>query len=97
MGGITPRGLAEPRFSAKVNGNRDKTLNLDCTMAHLMASEPARALLDAAMPGWDKGFSSAAAGVIRLRDGLSYSGLDAEAIGKIGTALNAIDNPGPQA
>ena len=97
MGGITPRGLAEPRFGAKVNGNRDKTLNLDCTMAHLMASEPARALLDAAMPGWDKGFPSAAAGVIRLRDGLSYSGLDAEAIGKIGTALNAIDNPGPQA
>lgn len=92
MGGITPRGLTEPRFGARVNGNRDKTLNLDCTMAHLMASEPARALLDAAMPGWDKGFPSAAAGAITLRDGLSYSGLDTEAIADIGTALNAIEN-----
>lgn len=96
MGGITPRGLTEPRFGARVNGNREKTLNLDCSMAHLMASEPARAVLDAAMPGWDKGFPSAAAGVIRLRDGLSYSGLDAEAITRIETALNAIENTGEE-
>lgn len=92
MGGITPRGLTEPRFGARVNGNREKTLNLDCTMAHLMASEPARALLDAAMPGWDKDFPSAAAGVITLRDGLNYRGLDAGAIARIETALNAIEN-----
>lgn len=92
MGGVTPRGLSEPRFGAKVNGNREKALNLDCTMAHLMASAPAKALLDAAVPGWDTGFPSAAAGVIRLRDGLSYSGLDAEAIAGIEVALNAIDN-----
>ncbi|MDO4867147.1 MAG: alpha/beta hydrolase [Clostridia bacterium] len=92
LGGVTPKGLTEPRFGAKVNGNRESTLNLDCTMAHLMASESATALLDAAMPGWSKGFPSAAAGTITLRDGLAYSGLDAGTIAQIEAKLNAIDN-----
>jgi len=51
LGGITPRGLAEPRFGAKVNGNRERTLNLDCTLAHLRGNPAARALLDGAVPG----------------------------------------------
>ena len=92
LGGITPQGLTSPRFGAKVNGNRDKALNLDCTMAYLMASPSARDMLNALVPGWDTGFPSAAAGVITLRDGLSYRGLDPETIARIEAGLNTIDN-----
>ncbi len=93
LGGITPGGLTDPRFGAKINGNREEKLNLDCTIAHLMKSAPARKVLDEFLPGWDKGTPGAAAGVIRLRDGLTYRGLDAKTVADIEAALNAIDNP----
>lgn len=93
LGGVTPGGLAAPRFGAKVNGNREKTLNLDCTLACLMASEPATALLDTALPGWRENTPSAAVGAITLRDGLQYRGMDPEAVAKLEAALRAIPNP----
>ena len=32
LGGMDANGLTAPRFGYKINGNREKTLNLDCTM-----------------------------------------------------------------
>lgn len=92
LGGVTPKGLAAPRFGPKVNGNRERTLNLDCTLAHLMGNPAARALLDAAAPGWGDDLPSGRATVIRLGDALSYMGLDEGRVRAIGERLNAIDN-----
>lgn len=92
LGGVTPRGLAEPRFGAKVNGNREKRLNLDCTLAHLMDNPAARALLDGAAPGWDSDAPSGRATVIRLGDTLRHMGMDERRIRAVGERLNAIDN-----
>ncbi|MBQ3478673.1 MAG: alpha/beta hydrolase [Clostridia bacterium] len=92
LGGITPKGLAAPRFGAKVNGNRERTLNLDCTLAHLMGNPAAKALLDGAVPGWDSDAPSGRATVIRLGDTLRYMGLDECQVRTIEEKLNAIDN-----
>ena len=94
MGGVTAGGLTEPRFGAKVNGNREKTLNLDCTLQYLLAHPQGRALLEEILPSepGKPGFPKAAAGVITLRDSLRYSGLSAEAIQSVEQRLLAIDN-----
>jgi len=92
LGGVTPRGLAKPRFGARVNGNRERTLNLDCTLAHLRGNPAARALLDGAAPGWDEGAPSGRTTVIRLGDTLRFMGLDERGIRAIEEKLNAIDN-----
>ena len=94
MGGISPGGLTAPRFGGKINGNREKTLNLDCTMKHLMQHPQGRALLAEILPAAnDKpSFPQAAAGVITLRDSLRYSGLDSEGIRAIEARLAAIEN-----
>lgn len=92
LGGVTPRGLAAPRFGPKVNGNRERTLNLDCTLAHLMGNPAARALLDEAAPGWDSDAPSGRATVIRLGDTLRYMGMAESGIRAIEAKLNAIDN-----
>ena len=97
LGGITPKGLAAPRFGAKVNGNRERTLNLDCTLAHLMGNPAAKALLDGAVPGWDSDAPSGRATVIRLGDTLRYMGLDERGIRAIEEKLNAIDNRSEEA
>ncbi len=92
MGGISASGLTAPRFGGKINGNRDKTLNLDCTLAYLMGNAAAKAILDEAMPGWDSGSPSGRAQVIRLGDALKYSGMDESRIRVIGEKLNAVEN-----
>ena len=96
LGGVTPRGLAGPRFGAKVNGNRERTLNLDCTLAHLMGNPAAKAVLDGAAPGWDSDAPSGRATVIRLGDNLKYMGLDESRICAIEEKLNAIENRGKE-
>ena len=45
MGGFGPEGLPEPNFGFKVSGNRDETLNLDCTLENLEQFPAVRALL----------------------------------------------------
>lgn len=92
LGGVTPKGLTEPHFGAKVNGNRERTLNLDCTLAHLMGSAAARAVLDEAVPGWNDGEPGGRMQVIRLGDTLRYMGMDDDRIRGIEEKLNAIDN-----
>ena len=92
MGGVSARGLEAPRFGARVNGNREKTLNLDCTLKHLMEHPQGSVFLDEALPGWQKGAPSAAAGAITLRDSLRYAGLDSDTIRAIEAKLEKIEN-----
>lgn len=94
MGRVSAGGVTEPRFGAKINGNREKTLNLDCTLKYLLNHPQGRAVLAEIMPAKPgrAGFPAAAAGVITLRDSLRYSGLDSEAVRSIENRLLAIEN-----
>ena len=92
MGGVSAQGLASPRFGAKVNGNREKTLNLDCTLRHLMAHPQGKAVLEEVFGGRQTGAPSAATGVITLRDSLRYAGLDSDSVRAIEARLEAIEN-----
>ena len=94
LGGIDANGLTPPRFGAKINGNRERTLNLDCTLQYLMAHPQGKAVLAEIMTSEAGKFSfpSAAAGVITLRDSLQYSGLDSDRVQSIEKRLLAIEN-----
>ena len=94
MGTISANGLTPPRFGAKVNGNREKTLNLDCTMKYLMEHPQGKAFLNETFHGRQSSIPSAAAGVITLRDSLQYAGLDADTIQAIEARLSTIENMG---
>ena len=94
MGGISPEGLTEPRFGGKINGNREKTLNLDCSIAYLQNHPEGKKILDdvlAACPG-KATVPTAAAGVISLRSSLQYLGADGETVRAIESRLGTIDN-----
>lgn len=91
IGGIDSTGLTLPEFGPKVNGNREATLNLDCTMAYLAAHPEGNKILEE-ITGGQQSFPAAAAGVITLRDSLSYLGFDPERIKAIEAKLHAIQN-----
>ena len=92
MGGISSQGLTAPRFGAKVNGNREKTLNLGCTMKYLMEHPKGKAFLEEVFQGRPMGFPPAAAGAVTLGDGLRYAGLSEEALQAIDEKINKIEN-----
>ena len=96
MGGISAQGLKAPRFGAKVNGNREKTLNLDCTMKYLMEHPQGKAFLDETFHGRQAGVPSAAAGVITLRESLRYAGFDGDTVQAIEEKLKKIENAGEE-
>ncbi len=92
LGGVGPGGLTEPRFGSRVNGNREKTLNLDCTMDFLAAHPKGRAVLEEIMGGQPGGFPPAASHVITLRDCLNYMRVSEERIRAAEEKLRAIEN-----
>ncbi len=92
MGGIQSTGLTEPAFGPKINGNREKTLNLDCTMKYLLAHPGGKALLAEKLPRAEDTLPPAAADVITLRDCLKYARMDSKTVKAIEQALLAIDN-----
>ena len=91
LGGIRSSGLTGPRFGPKINGNREETLNLDCTIAYLAAHPKGKRILEE-ITGGKQGFPPAAAGVITLRDSLAYMGFDTEKTKAVETRLQAIQN-----
>ena len=92
LGGMDAQGLTAPRFGGKINGNREKTLNLDCTMEYLMKHPQGKVLLDEILHGGQNRVPPAAANVITLRNSLQYSGLDQDAIQEIEQRLATIEN-----
>ena len=94
LGGLNAGGLTPPRFGPKINGNHEKTLNLDCTISHLMNHPEGRKLLEEILPSEPgrPGAPAAAMEVITLRDGLRYRGLETAAVADIEKRLQAIPN-----
>lgn len=95
LGGFGKDGLADARFGARVNGNHEKTLNLDCTLRHLMDHPQGSRILAELLqerPGGGAGAPQAALGVITLRDSLQYMGKSAEEIRALEEKLHAIAN-----
>ena len=92
LGGMDANGLTAPRFGYKINGNREKTLNLDCTMGYLMKHPQGKILLDDILHGGQNSVPPAAADVITLRSSLQYAGLDENAVREIEKRLTAIEN-----
>ena len=93
LGGLGPQGLKEPVFGAKINGNREEYLNLDCTFQYL-ANHPEASTLPflAELENSDIPMPPAARNVVTLRDCLSYSGAPEEKIQAIEASLKAIKN-----
>ena len=91
MGGMDSSGLTEPRFGRKINGNREKTLNLDCTLRYLAEHPEGKKILEE-ITGGQQAAPAAAASVITLRDSLAYMGLDAEKTKAVEERLHAIEN-----
>ena len=93
LGGFGSEGLTAPRFGARVNGNREETLNLDCTIGYLLRHPQGRAILRELMGDRaEKGAPAAALEVITLRDSLAYLGLDPEAVRALEERLHAVEN-----
>ena len=94
VGGLGPQGLSAPRFGARINGDHDATLSIDCTLARLKRSPEARKALEECLPGKDVFSSapSAALHVITLRSGLAYAGLTPELVNGIDARLRTIAN-----
>ena len=91
LGGVKSSGLTDPRFGPKINGNREKTLNLDCTIAYLAEHPEGKKILEE-ITGGQQAAPSAAASVITLRDSLAYMGFDAEKTKAVEARLHAIEN-----
>ena len=93
LGGISPQGLTKPLFGSGINGNREETLNLDCTIQYLLDNPEARKLpFLAQLFGSDLPVPSAARNVVTLRDCLTYGGVGEEAMQAIEAGLKAIKN-----
>lgn len=94
LGGIDAGGLTPPRFGPKINGNNEKTLNLDCTFKYLMEHPEGKKLLAEILPMDPNrpGMPAAAMEVITLRTGLQFRGTDADTMKEIEKRLQAIAN-----
>jgi len=97
LGGVDAAGLSAPRFGAAINGNRQKTLNLDCTIGYLLKHPKGKAVLDELMGDRLSASAPAAAlGVITLRDSLQYMGIRGEAAQALEARLTQIENVGEE-
>ena len=92
LGGLSSQGLTAPAFGPKINGNRERTLNLDCTIRYLANHPGGKKLLEEELPGALNSCPPAAADVITLRDSLQYAGLDSDAVRTIEQKLLTIEN-----
>ena len=89
LGGFGPEGLTAPNFGFKINGNRDETLNLDCTMEYLAGFPAVRALLPDCFEGKYR-YPEAAGSVITLGSFLRFAKLSEEAVRAIEAKLKEI-------
>ena len=92
MGGMSAQGLTAPRFGPKLNGNRERTLNLDCTIRHLAEHPQGKAILDEVLCNWQSSIPAEAARVMTLRESLTYAGADSDSLRAIGERLGGIEN-----
>ena len=107
MGDFGSGEMKPPKFGAKINGNHDEYLNLDCTMGYLMNKPEAQKILEPLMAGAAQadnedmanapGMMSpeiifAAMQLMTLRQILAYGNVSPEAAEQIEAQLNRIKN-----
>ena len=93
LGGFGDKGLTAPRFGARLNGNREKTLNLDCTLQHLLENDEAcRRLPFLNSIVTNTPILSGALRTMPLRDCLTYGGFDEDKLRAIEAELRSIPN-----
>lgn len=93
LGDFGPGGMTEPLFPPFVNGNREATLNIDCSLQHLLASPAACALLPMIPELANSSpVMRCAARAMTLRCCLRFGGFPEEKLGEIDAALRTIPN-----
>lgn len=101
FGQLTPAGLGKPVCAAKINGDGEEMLSVDCTFGHLRKQEAAQPLLagiyaaaDAVIQSQFGGSSLVIEilGIFKLRDFMKMLGQDNDAIAKMDEALSQIPN-----
>lgn len=93
LGGFDDEGLTAPRFGARLNGNREETLNLDCTLQHLLANpEACRRLPFLTEIVANVPILSGALRSMPLGDCLRFGGFDEEKLRTIEAELRGIRN-----
>ena len=101
FGQLTPAGLGKPVCAAKINGDGEEMLSVDCTFGHLRKQEAAQPLLAGIYAAADAVIQSQFEGsplvieilsIFKLRDFMKMLGQDNDAIGKLDAALNQIPN-----
>ena len=93
LGGFGDKGLTEPRFGARLNGNREETLNLDCTLQHLLENpEACRRLPFLESIPKNTPILSGALRAMTLRGCLTYGGMDEKQLRAIEAELRLIPN-----
>lgn len=107
MGDFGNGSVTAPRFGAKLNGNRDEYLNIDCTMGYLMSRPEAMAVIGPVMAagqqntdgqsqgpamGYDPEMIQMMMAPMKLRDILGFANLPEETVEQINAQLNAIEN-----
>lgn len=94
LGGFSPQGLIEPSFGVRINGNHEKTLNLDCTLQYTMQNPQAKEVLSFFREKEEsiRPLPAAAAKVMTIGACLTYFGLSEDSVKKIEAELKTIEN-----
>ena len=93
LGDFGDSGLTAPLFGVRINGNREETLNIDCTLEHLLDNPEACRRLPFLTQMFDKTpILAGAKRAMKLRDCLVYGGFPEEQLLAIDSELRSIRN-----
>ncbi|MCM1025315.1 MAG: alpha/beta hydrolase [Roseburia sp.] len=102
MGDFGPEGLEEPACKARINGDQDDFLSIDCTMGKLMADAGARAVLEPLLqaarqrvPGGTEEQPEELAALaknMKLRDALGFANVPKAALDQLDEQLRRLPN-----
>ncbi len=93
LGDFGAEGLGAPLFGSRINGNREETLNLDCTLQHLLDSpEACKALPFLGEMTRNAPILAGALRSMKLRESLTYAGFSEEQLQSIDARLHTIKN-----
>ena len=93
LGGFGPDGPTEALFPPRINGNREETLSVDCSLEYLLAKPAACELLPMIRQIADSSpVVSAAARAMTLRVCLLFDGCSEEKLSEIDAVLRSIPN-----
>ena len=93
LGDFGAEGLTAPLFDTRINGNREETLNLDCTLGHLLKNpEACRRLPFLEGMVRNAPILSGALRTMKLRDCLVFAGFSEDRLRAVESDLSTIRN-----